>query len=108
MAGGKDEARRSCWKVETREFLSWLSITNPIRNHEDAVSIPSLYSVGLGSSVAVSFGIGRPRGWNLVLLWLWHRPATAAVIQPLAWELPCTAGAALKTKTKTKNKKKRK
>ena len=30
------------------------------------------------------------------LLWLWHRLAAAALIRPLAWELPCVAGMALK------------
>ena len=25
---------------------------------------------------------------DLVLLWLWRRPAATALIQPLAWELP--------------------
>ena len=38
------------------------------------------------------------------LLWLWHRPAAAAPIRPLAWEPPCATGAALKTKIKTKTK----
>ena len=33
-----------------------------------------------------------------VLLWLWCRPAAAAHIQPLAWEPPYAAGAALKMK----------
>ena len=36
----------------------------------------------------------------MLLLWLWWRPAAAALLQPLAWELPCTAGAAVKRKTK--------
>ena len=35
---------------------------------------------------------------DLVLLWLWCRPVAVAPIGPLAWELPCTTGAALKTK----------
>ena len=39
-----------------------------------------------------------------MLLWLWHRLAAGALIQPLAWELPYAAGVALKSK-KTKNKK---
>ena len=26
----------------------------------------------------------------------WYRPAATALIQPLAWELPCATGAALK------------
>ena len=33
-----------------------------------------------------------------MLLWLWCRPAVAALIQPLAWELPIRPGAALKRK----------
>ena len=31
-----------------------------------------------------------------MLLWLWCRPAAAAPIQPLAWELPYATCAALK------------
>ena len=38
---------------------------------------------------------------DLVLLWLWHRPAAAAPIRPLAWELPHAAGAALKKQKQT-------
>ena len=34
------------------------------------------------------------------MLWLWHRPAAAAVIQPLAWELLYATGVALKRKIK--------
>jgi len=34
------------------------------------------------------------------LLWLWHRPAAAAQIQCLAWELPYASGAAVKRKEK--------
>ena len=32
------------------------------------------------------------------LLWLWHRPATPALIGPLTWELPYAEGVALKQK----------
>ena len=32
----------------------------------------------------------------MVLLWLWHRSAAAALIQPLAWELPYAAHMAIK------------
>ena len=41
-------------------------------------------------------------GSDLVLLWLWCRPAAAAPIQPLTWELPYAMGAALKRQKKTK------
>ena len=47
-------------------------------------------------------GVGRRRGSDLALLWLWHRPAAAAPIGPLAWELPYAADAALKRKQKQK------
>ena len=36
------------------------------------------------------------RQLNPMLLWLRHRPVAAAPIQPLVWELPCVAGAAIK------------
>ena len=36
----------------------------------------------------MSCGVGRRRGSDPVLLWLWHRPAAAALIQPLAWKPP--------------------
>ena len=54
---------------------------------------------GLGFGVAVSCGVGRRRGSDPKLLWLWCRPAATAPIQPLAWELPYATGAALE-KTK--------
>ena len=38
-----------------------------------------------------------------MLLWLWCRPTAAALIQPLAWELPSTASEALKGRKKEKN-----
>ena len=37
-----------------------------------------------------------------MLLWLWHRLAGVAPIQPLAWESPCAVGVALKRKKKKK------
>ena len=63
--------------------------------HEDAGSVPGL-SVGYGSGVAVSCGVGRRCSSNLALLWLWCRPPAAAPIQPLPWELHMPTGAALK------------
>ena len=35
-----------------------------------------------------------------MLLWLWCRLPAAALIRPLAWELPYATGAALKEKKK--------
>ena len=47
----------------------------------------------------MSCGVGHRRGLDPVLLWLWRRLASAALIQPLAWEPPCAMGAALKRQT---------
>ena len=43
-------------------------------------------------------------GSDPALLWLCCRLAAVALIRPLAWELPCASGTALKSKTKTKTK----
>ena len=51
----------------------------------------------------MSCGVGHGFGLDLGLLWLWHRPAAAAPIQALAWELTYATGAALK---RQKNKQK--
>ena len=47
-------------------------------------------------------GVCRRHGFDPTLLWLWCRPAAAAPIPPLAWELPHAAGAALKKKESKK------
>ena len=57
-------------------------------------------SVGQGSSVAVSCGVGHSLGLGPALLWLWCRPAAVAPIQPLAWELPYATPAAITIKNK--------
>ena len=62
-------------------------VKNPTRIHENSGLIPGLTK------------------WvkDLTLLWLWHRLAAAALIQPLAWELPYAIGAALRKKKKKKD-----
>ena len=55
----------------------------------------------------MSCGVGHRRGSDLALLWLWRRPAAAAPIGPLAWELPYAAGMALKRQKKKKKRKER-
>ena len=52
----------------------------------------------------MSCGVGHRLGLDPVLLWLWHRPMTTALIQSVAWEFPYAAGMALKSK-QTKKKK---
>ena len=50
--------------------------------------------------MAATFGMGYRCSTEPVLLWLWRRPAAAAPIGPLAWELPYIAGAVIKKKKK--------
>ena len=66
--------------------------------------IPGLAQWIKGSSVAVSSGVGHRWGSDpkLPWPWLWCRPATAAPIQPLAWEFPYATDVALKIKQKKK------
>ena len=52
----------------------------------------------------MSHGVGCRHSLDLVLLWLWWRPAAVTLIRPLAWEPPYAAGASLK-RQKTKRKK---
>ena len=46
----------------------------------------------------MSCGVGSRGDLDPMWLWLWRRPAAVAPIQPLAWEPPYAAGAALKKK----------
>ena len=78
------------------EFPSWLSGNESDWHHEDAGLIPGLAQWVKGSSVALSCGVGHRCSSDPALLCLWHRPAAAAPIQPLPWELPYAASAAIK------------
>ena len=55
----------------------------------------------------MSCGVGRMRGLDLAVLWLWCRLEAVAPIRSLAWEPPYATGVALK-KTKKKKKMSRK
>ena len=54
----------------------------------------------------MSWDVGRRRGLDLALLWLWCKLAATALIRPLAWEPSYASGVSLK-KTKEKKKKKK-
>ena len=54
----------------------------------------------------MSCGVGRRRGSDPALLWLWCRPVATAPIQPLAWEPPYAAGVAQEIATTTTTTKK--
>ena len=74
----------SCW-----EFPLWLSGNKSNSSiHEDMGLIPWPCSVGWGSGVALSCGVGCRCSSDLVLLLLWCRPAATALIWPLVWEFP--------------------
>ena len=47
--------------------------------------------------------VGHIRGLDPMLLWLWRRLASTALIRPLAWEPPYAVGAAQEMAKKTKN-----
>ena len=65
-------------------------VKNLTSTHEDASSIPGLAQWVKGSGGAASCSVGCRCGSDL--MWLWHRQAAAAQIQPLAWKLPYVSG----------------
>ena len=64
-------------------------------------------SVGQESGIAMSCSVGHRCGSDPALLWLSCRPAAAAPIQPLGWELPYATLEALESGGKKKGKKKK-
>ena len=67
------------YKLGVPVVAQWLM--NPTRNHEVG-GYPWPYSVGSAFSVSVSCGVGRRRGLDPVLLWLWRRLAATAPLHP--------------------------
>ena len=61
-------------------------------------SLASLNGSGIPHCLELQYRPQMRLGTHAVL-WLWCRPAAAAPIQTLKWELPCAVGAALKSKT---------
>ena len=54
----------------------------------------------------MSYGVGHRHDSDLMLLWLWRRPAATALIRPLASEPPYATGVALERPKKKKGKRK--
>ena len=74
--------------------------TNLTSIHENAGLIPDLAQWVKCSGTALSCGIGCRNGLDLVLQWLWCRPAARAPSWPLAWEPPYAMSTALKRQKK--------
>ena len=68
------------------------------RKQEEGVPIVDLRIINLSSIHGDSGSTPGLTQWvkDPLLLWLWHRLAAAAQIQPLAWEPPYATGMALK------------
>ena len=92
-------------EIKGEEFLSWHSGIKSDQEPWGCGFDPWPRSVGQGTSVPVSCGVGRRRSSDLALLWLWHRPAATSPIRLLAWEPPYAMGAALEKDKKQTNKK---
>ena len=71
---------------------------NLTRIYEVAGSIPGLAQWIKESGVALSCGVDCRHSLDPTLLWLWYRLAAAALIRPLAQELPYAIVVALKSK----------
>ena len=72
-------------RINNRKFLLWLS---GLQTRLVSMRMQVRFLASLG-------GLTTQRCYKL-----WHRPAAAAPIPPLNWELPYAAGASLKRKKK--------
>ena len=76
--------------------------TNLTRNHEVVGLFPGLAQWVKDPGLPYRCLRRSQTRLDLLLLWLWYRPAAVVPIRPLAWELPYTAGVAIRSKKKKK------
>ena len=87
------------WDPPTISYRkTWAGVPIVERQKRIQLGTMRLWVWALVSSIAMGFGVGRRCSLDPALLWLWHRLAAVAPIQPLAWEPPYATGTALKTK----------
>ena len=67
------------FETKYRSYHHGSAETNLISIHEDTGSTPAQLS-GLRIRLAKSCGVGHRPRLDLVLLWLWYRPAASALI----------------------------
>ena len=100
----------------TKINSKWLkNLTNRSFHHGSVVNAPKIHE-DMGRSLALLSGlriwccvnssVGSRHGSDLALLWLWYRPAAAALIGSLAWEPPYAMDVAMKRLKDQKKKKK--
>ena len=76
--------------------------------HKDTGLVPGLAQWVKHLALPLSCSVICRHGSDLMLLWLWHRPAAAALIGSLAWEPPYAMDAALKSQKKKKEREREK
>ena len=88
----------SVWPLKTFDRVSIVAqqVNDPILSLWGCRFDPWLHLVGKGSGIAASFSVVCRCSSDPVLPWLWHWPAAAVPIEPLAWELPYAVCVAIK------------
>ena len=94
------KSRSPQWNVSFGVPVVAHQVKNLTSIYEDAISIPGLAQWVEDLSFLWAVVLVWDVAWIPSLLWLWYRPAAAALIWPLAWELPYALGAALKATKK--------